>query len=443
MPNAYLLALRNKYDEQQKAITGLQQRAVEEDRALSDEEMRSVTDMGEQLKGLAAQIEDLSEIEQRNAKVAELATAVANPTDDGAGQLSRTAQQGSTQTRSTGNAQTRDRDPGHYRQGGDHSFFADLYRSKAFHDDGAQRRLHEHQRALSTGTEGAGVVPPNWLTSEFEQIASQGRYMANGVRTIPLGDDPRPLTLPKQTGSASTAEQSTENTGVNNSDPGWDSDVDTVSPKPTSGKQVVSRQMIDMSTPAIDQLIYGDLVADYNDKIESKVVNAILAAGPTALGASPRGGTNTAGDPAFDDVALDAAIAVRQNRKLPANVMLMSIRRYGEFLKLKDADGRPLIPNQQSGQAVNVAGVGSVAIDGIVHGLGIVASDAVPDAGDDTDTFAILRPADTLLFESNMLRFRFEEQQGPESVVLGIWGYAATIVRQSGNGVQNVTVDPA
>ncbi|MGH3500757.1 MAG: hypothetical protein ACRDQA_07655, partial [Nocardioidaceae bacterium] len=64
----------------------------------------------------------------------------------------------------------------------------------------------------------------------------------------------------------------------------------------------------------------------------------------------------------------------------------------------------------------------------------------ISDAGDDTDKFAVLRSPDTLLFESNMLRFRFEEVSGPESIVLGIWGYVAVLVRQSALSVQVIQV---
>lgn len=438
MPNPYIDAQRAKYDALRDTIKGLQQRAIDEDRDLTDDELRSVNEQADQAKGIAEQIESLTEIEQRNAKVSDLAASLLTTSGgegDGKGEKGQ-------QDRGTGLGYTKDRDPGHYTRSSQHSFFGDLYRSKTFNDELASRRLVEHQRALSTGTAGVGVVPPHWLTDEFEAMARQGRALANSVRSVPLGDDPRPLTLPKQTGSTGVAEQTTENTAVTDND-GYATDVDTVAPKPLAGKQTVSRQMLDMSNPAIDQLIYGDLMGVYNGKVESKVTAAVLAAGPAALSASPRSGANTAGDPQFDDQTLEAAIRVRDARKAAAGVAAMSVHRYGEFLKLKDGDGRPLLPNPGTGQAVNVTGVGSVAVDGIVYGLGIIATDGITDAGDDSDTFAVLRSQDTLLFESNMLRFRFEEKSGPESIELGIWGYVAVLVRQDGKGVQTVTVSAA
>ncbi len=119
----------------------------------------------------------------------------------------------------------------------------------------------------------------------------------------------------------------------------------------------------------------------------------------------------------------------------------MNVTRYGKFLKLRDADGRPLIVNPGVGQAVNVAGVGSVATDGIIEGLAVIATDGIPTAY--PESYVAFRAADTVLFESNTLRFRFEEVAGPESVVLGIWGYTAVIVRQAGKSAKRVQITAA
>lgn len=423
--NPYLKRLREQYDAIRTNIEGLQTRAADGNRDLTEDELRSVTEQGETAKTLAKQIEDLTEIETRSAKVAELAASL--PAESN----------GSTERR-TSSTTAQDRDPGHYRSekdGGKNSFFGDLYHSKTNGDEQAATRLREHTRALTTGAQGPGIVPPKWLTDEFELLARQGRGLANAVRNIPLGDDPRPITLPKQiTGTdAVVAEQASENTAVGGAD-AWDSDVDTVTPKPTAGKQTVSRQMVDMSSPAIDQLIYGDLIAVYNDKVETKVGAAVLAGG-VAL-------TALANEAAFStgahDSVVDLAIAVRGARKLPADILAMTVNRYGKFLKLKDTTGRPLIPMDSAGP-MNVIGAGSVAVDGRIDGLGVIATDGM-GAGGYPDTYAAVRASDVVLFESNMLRFRFEEVAGPESIVLGIWGYTAVIVRQGTKPIRRIAV---
>lgn len=432
--NPYLQNLRDKYDGLRTGIEGLQTRAADENRDLTEDELRSVSEQAEQAKRLAAQIEDLTEIETRNRKVAELAANVASGTD-------------TDETRSTrvGTAKAQDRDPGHYTRSSAHSFFSDMYRARTG-DEGASRRLAEHNRALTTGSQGPGVVPPHWLTQEFETLARQGRRVASAVRQVPLGDDPRPLTLPKQTAGVDSvvAEQSSENTHPSETD-AWDSDVTTVTPKPTAGIQVVSRQMLDMSNPAIDQLIYGDLLAAYNQKIEAKVVAAMTTSAGTAVTAYATEAawttaiTNASGDvPVVDDL-VDLAIAVRNARKLPADVLVLSVLRYGDLLKLKDSTGRPLMPLESAGP-MNVIGTGSVAVDGRFHGLGVIATDGITQY---PESILAARASDTLLFESAVTRFRFEEVAGPESVKLGIWAYSAVHVKYAGASVKRNQITAA
>lgn len=459
MGNPYLESLQTRYASMEQSVQGLLQRAADEGRDLTADELRSVKEQGDQMKDLSTQIEDLGDIEQRNAAVAKVAALVTN----GQGETSlEPVGDGQTQTRGVALGITaQERDPGHYTRSSQHSFFADLYRSRTFDDQLASQRLVDHQRGLqlraglTTGANGPGVVPPNWLTQEFTEIPRQGRALANSVRPIPLGDDPRPLTLPKQITGTDTAvtDQAAEGNALADANT-WDSDVDTVAPKPLAGKQLLSRQLLDMSSPAIDQLVYGDLLGVYDQKVEAKVGTAVKAVGTSLVGI---GGGTTAPQPGAlteaefvkldqsagptdngSDLAIRAAIAVRKNRHQNANILAMSVDRYGKYLQLKDTTGRPLIPMETAGP-MNVVGVGSVQVDGRIHGMGVVATDGMGD-GSLPDTFAAVHASDVLLFESNMLRFRFEEQAGPENIVLGIWGYVAVLVRQGTRSVQIVTI---
>jgi hypothetical protein len=96
-----------------------------------------------------------------------------------------------------------------------------------------------------------------------------------------------------------------------------------------------------------------------------------------------------------DDI-IDAAIAVRNARKLPADLVAMSVTRYGQFLKLKDTANRPLMPQETAGP-MNVIGVGAVAVDGRLQGLGVIATGGLP-AGTYPESIVVLRAADTVLF---------------------------------------------
>jgi HK97 family phage major capsid protein len=326
MPNAYLEKLRRDYDTLRTSIEGLQQTAVTEERDLSPEELTSVRGMSDQMTGLHTQITQLTEIEVTNRAVQEQAAriagdatahAVASRTDAELTSVGSVTERGNALRRTSGTTAV-DRDPGHYTRSAPNSFFGDLHRSRSGDDDAA-RRLAEHNRALSTGTgnAGAGVVPPHWLSEEFELLARQGRALASAVRNIGLGSDPRPITLPKQTAGTDSevVEQASENAATEDDD-AWTSDVDTVTPKPTTGIQIVSRQMLDMSSPAIDALIYGDMIAAYNLKVEKKVGAAMVTAAGSAV-------TTFANEAAFNtdqdasDAVIDTAISVRNSASCP------------------------------------------------------------------------------------------------------------------------------
>lgn len=447
MSNPYLLALRTKFDALNASITGLQTRALSEKRDLTADEMNSITDQAAAAKALGEQIESLVDIETRATSIAKLHSTV--PVE-GAGEAGKSPEQTiAEQNRSLtlgGASRTTavDRDPGHYTRTSQNSFFADVVHSRDG-DQQAATRLVEHNRALTTTANGPGITPPHWLSDEMELIARQGRRLANVVRNIPLGDDPRPITLPKQTvgTDAVVLEQAAENDAVAETDL-YDTDVDTVTMKPTAGTQIVSRQMLDMSSPAVDMLIYGDMMAAYNQKVEAKVGAAlIVAAGAAVVTFATEAlfrGTLPA-VPAYDAV-VDGAIAVRNQRKLPADVLAMGVVRYGEFLKLKDADGRPLIPVGSNGP-MNVLGVGQADVDGQIAGLGVIASDGVRVNLAYPDSILVFRAADQILFESNTLQFRYEQPLGPQSVKLGIWGYTGFISRQAGKSVKRIIVTAA
>lgn len=443
--NIYLAKRREEYEGLRSSIEGLQTRASEANRGLTEDELRSIAEMKQTGDKLYAEIKDLTEIELRSADVADMQAKVnaAMRGSDGSGNQGGNNGPNDVElrNRNTGGATTKDRDPGHYRslnQGGKHSFFGDLYAAREKQDESAATRLAEHKRALDTGTEGVGLVAPKWLVDEYAGLARQGRVLANLVRNIPLGNDPRPLTLPKQTAGADTevVEQAAENDPIEDDDQ-FDTDVDTVTPKATAGSQIVSRQMLDMASPAIDTLIYGDLIEAYDLKCEKKIGTAVIAVG-TALPAT-EGDTVPVTDAShYSRVMLRAAIAVRNSRKLPANIAAMSVNRWGEFLDLTDTTGRPLVLTGAVDGPSNSAGVGDVtSMDGgRYRGLRLAPTDGI--ALD--DRFAVLRANDVLFFESNMLRFRYEQPLGPESIKMGIWAYTAVLIRYGTASVKRVEI---
>lgn len=464
MSRAFLDSLRARYDAATAAIDEIQTRAAGESRDLTPDEVATVEARSAEATALVPQIRAVADQHERNAQVDAMAARVAadQAEQDADDVQRRGAQDGRDSGAPRGEllggtrqaARTQDRDPGHYRsvrEGGEYSFFADLYRSAVKMDDGeAAQRLHEHTRALTsnaggTGTNaGTGLVAPQWLIDEYEKKPRFGRAVVNAVRNRTI-TNPSPMTLPGQTGGTDSvvAEQATENTSASFTD-AYTSGVVTVSPKPTFGGQIFSRQTLDMANPAIDELIYEDLISVYDDKCEAKCCAAIIAAAGAAVTTFASYATNFVGTlPATPglDALVDAAIAVRNARKLPANAHLMGVTRWGKLKQLKDTTGRPLLPHTQHGPQ-NVAGLGTVMADGEHEGIPIIVSDGI-STGSFPEDIVTLRLQDTIWFEGSMMRFRFEEIQGPESIKLGIWAYTAVIVRQAANSVRRTRITAA
>jgi hypothetical protein len=205
--NPYLQNLRSQYLQLKKSIEGLQARASGAKRDLTQEELRSVIEMGEQAKTLYDQIESLSEIELRNAQVDAMNAKVASAMrgggeDDGTGgDDSGDGTGGDTgsgtgngQFRTLGGAKTQDRDPGLYVRGGQHSFVADQFRSAKMGDTEAAKRLMQHSNALRDNAQlrdvlgagattfGAGLVPPVWLAEQFAPILHRKLRLASMLR---------------------------------------------------------------------------------------------------------------------------------------------------------------------------------------------------------------------------------------------------------------------
>jgi len=112
------------------------------------------------------------------------------------------------------------------------SFFRDLAMGQVFRDPSADARLARHahenevdglagsqQRAIGTGAV-SGLVPPEYVTEQFAELARAGRPVANAVQSMPLPDTGMTVNVSRITTGTSAASQATENQAVseNNAD---------------------------------------------------------------------------------------------------------------------------------------------------------------------------------------------------------------------------------
>jgi hypothetical protein len=316
-----------------------------------------------------------------------------------------------------------------------HGFFRDLMYAQLDNDHEARSRLERHDlqiRAAGTTTTGAGIVPPTWLFEEFAAIAHGARPWADTLRRVGI-DSANPVNIGIQaTPGAAVTAQASENTAPN--DGSFNATVLTTSPKAYTGKVDVSRQLVDGSNPAVDGIIYADAMGSYNEQIESAVVAAIEGATGFAATITYPGTAPVYSN--LPDAFIDAGASVRKHRKSPPRVVFMSEGAWAFLSKQKDTAGRPLVVTGFHGP-VNAYGLGDAVTYGHVAGE-VVGLQCIPSWAANDNHIYVLKADDLLLLESGTFNFRYEEVLGPQSIRLGVWGYAAPVVARYPGGIAKI-----
>jgi HK97 family phage major capsid protein len=458
--NVYLTAQREKYKGLQDAISSMQMRAAEAKRDLAPEELRTIANMTEQGKLIHAEITMLTEGELRNAEVAGMQARINaamagapsyNPeTEIGPGQTRGAdgSQSNNGELRALGGAQTQARDPGIYTMGSGHSFVGDQWRAARMNDTAASDRLMQHSNALRDSTHlrdvlgagattlGAGLVPPVWLAEQFAPVLHRRLRLAAQLRQVPWAG-PFPWSIPI---AGTVAKTSTVAEGVNTTetDPGYS--VLTVTPKAIMGYSEVSRQMLEASNPAVDSIIWGDLLGDFYDNCELEVITALTAQASVNAVTVSAGVTATLTDlQAQRNGLLDAIAAIGDNNGGDADLFVSRNARWVTYLKMTDLNGRPMILAQRYNPQ-NAIGRGDLTqayanpLQGDLENLGVVTSPTVA-----ASTGFVLNSQEHLFSISPPMQFQFEQPAGPALIRVGIWGYEANTFGRRPKAVTKIT----
>jgi HK97 family phage major capsid protein len=349
---------------------------------------------------------------------------------------------------------------------GQTSFFRDTYAARRG-DWAAAERLHRNnsvmgldQRALST-TAGAGgqFAPPAWLVADWIKLARPARVTADLLTKYALPYGVSSINLPKVTGGTTEAVQATQNSAVSNTDITTDaasSGIVTV-----AGQQVVAQQLLDQSGIPFDQIILGDLAADYAMKLDAQVVSGagtggtlkgLIAAGTavTWTQASPVVAAAVVAT-SFQAQVTKIAAAITNARYAPATHVVMSPERWGWITEAVDANGRPLVPPASSGGTLNAFGSAgeptAQGMAGTFAGLPVYVDPALTVASGN-ETVLIMRASDAWLWESELFVQSFD---APYAVSLGVLfrahaysalvnRYPASVQAMTGTGLAKVTL---
>ena len=287
------------------------------------------------------------------------------------------------------------------------------------------------QFAPITTSVGSAVIPPGYRPDLYVGELQRLRPLVSLASRGSL-DNATPFTVPTFTSSTSVTADHVE--GTNPSDGSLALGPRTVIPGAVSGRLVLTREMVDSSNPAIDQIAVATMRESYARQTEAKAYTLLN-------GTDGAGGTITSGFvPSGAQASTTAKGTDNQTlvKHLRQRLIDYPFARFDEptgaalnqaaagFLGTAvDTTQRPLFPSVGAQNAFGLANAGGGRgwdVDGLVFRsawamTGVAAGDS---------QILIVNRQDWWVWESPLLTFRYEEKQGPANIELNVFGYFGT-----------------
>lgn len=336
MANTFLSSLREKRESKTSMIQAIVDRAAEETRDVSEVELANIEALNVEIKKLDERIEQISDIELRNAKAAELAAKVDSTKP-------------ATEKREAIKVIS---EPVTYHERSENSFLSDAVKAHFNTDVEASDRIRRHQeemrveyRAASTSSF-SGLVVPQYLVDLYAPLARAGRPFADASRKHTLPPQGMSVVLSLIGTGTSVAAQTSQNTAAVSQDPA-DSSL-TINVNTVAGQNSVSKQAL-LRGYNIESIVLSDLIRAYNTKLDDLIINGTGSNGqPLGIQNMTTGilvtYTATTGTVAgvYPKIA-DAIQQIQSNVYASPNAILMHPRRLGWFLSGLDGNNRPLV----------------------------------------------------------------------------------------------------
>lgn len=339
-------------------------------------------------------------------------------------------------------------------------YFADLFEAGRG-DLGSQQRLQRHRREVMvekrdlSSTLGAGgdFEPPIWMMDEWTNVIRMGRPFANSLNNQGAPPPGQSINIPRLvTGTAVAAQADLGAVQMTDATTGSFS----IPIKTLAGQQKLAQQLIDRSQPGIDQIIFQDLVQDYNLRVDLQVLSG-AGSGANAKGVLSDTNriteTYTQATPAvggaggFYAKVADAVQQIISLRGLPPDTIVMHPRRWGWITAASDTTNRPLLEIggggdlQTVGQAGGINQLGDAGFR--LQGLRVIVDANLPTnlgAGTNEDTALVYRSADLYLWEGNPIMRAFPQTFANNlEVLLQVYSYFAFTSERYSKSVAQVT----
>ncbi len=368
------------------------------------------------------------------------------------------------------------------------SYFRDLWMFKQHGDVGATERLQRHaqemdvelprrearrsehaetevrnaigwdqpspfeKRTNPNRTDGTGgyLVPPLWMMDELIPILRAGRVVADQVRKFDLPDGTDSINIPKLSTGTATAIQTADAAAVQSTD-FTDTSV-SAGVKTIAGQQDCSIQLVEQSPLSLDEILFTDLVADYNKKLDAQVIAGSNASGQVNGLYSSAGASNWTGYstitytdasptvPEFWPVTAQSLSQISQKRFSVQNVKFFwHPRRWFWMVGGLDGNNRPLVVPSAMGpwnamsnasQPVPEGYVGDTVLGAPVFIDANITTADTAGSGSGQDISLCLKSDDAFLFEGQLRQRTLPEiLSGTLQVRFQVYNYVAFLLR--------------
>ena len=291
----------------------------------------------------------------------------------------------------------------------------------AMGDDNARRTILAADDTTSTNT---GLTLPQHL-NEFVTTTFTGRPAFEAVTRQALPASGMSFTIPKL-GTAPTVADADEAASISTT--GMTSTYDTVNVNKFAGRNVVSWELIDRSSPAFMDLLMTELRKAYEKSTDEALIAAFTASGVQATGVA----ATAAGLQSF--IATQSAAAYKATGGNFANKLVASTDQWAAINGYVDGSQRPLYSAQ--GQTQNASGATvPTSIVGNVLGTSLIVDHNISVSGVVDESAFLVAPESVYVWESPTTQLRLNVLTTGE-IEIALYGYLAIGVLKGGAGVR-------
>lgn len=426
MSNPFLTNLHETRAAKAGLIDATLARAAEEGRDVTDIELANIQALKLEIDKTDERIEQITEIEVRKAKAAELAASV-----DGA----------VSETRSAAPARVISEEATYHKRS-ENNFLADAMAAEFGGSYEARERIARYQNEVriekrdSGSANFAGLVVPQYLVDEFAPLRRAGRKTLDISNKMTLPPTGMTVNIGRLTTGVTSYVQASENSAPTESSP--DDTLLTVNVNTVASMFDLSKQAV-LRGVGVETQLLGDAIRSYGSKVDALALNGSGSSGEH-LGILNTTGINSV---TYTDTTptylefwpkfIDGIQAIASNYYGGANAIVMHPAMAGALLKAVDGSNRPMIV-PSSGGPMNAPG----SYDQIGYesrfslaGLPVIEDANMPtNLGAGTNQTAILIGdfSQSYFWEENSgapLYVRFEQPDGNIAIRTVVFGFSA------------------